>query len=205
MLSLSLCCTLRNKQDFCLKAIRGVNALHESCSLCTSLSPACVFKAVECQALSTCHHGWEEVVWWWRWAIPGGSSPSSHRCFWNRESRWLDHWFDNRLTAWDGYLLFFCIAGACSRSRQRRETWYAIIFLLFLAQFCTPGPRFLLLMEVLNLHIATSVTFSVTAGGLVKKILETKKDYELTPSSPKSKDQVGTRKNLVILAFSTRG
>lgn len=32
--------------------------------------------------------------------------------------------------------------------------------------------------------------FSLIKGGLVKKILETKKDYESSPSAIKSKDQV---------------
>lgn len=35
----------------------------------------------------------------------------------------------------------------------------------------------------------------LAVGGLVKKILETKKDYELTPSSPKTKEQVCTTSN----------
>lgn len=38
--------------------------------------------------------------------------------------------------------------------------------------------------------------FSLIKGGLVKKILETKKDYESSPSAPKSRDQVG---HLLIL------
>lgn len=41
-----------------------------------------------------------------------------------------------------------------------------------------------------ELQTSWSWILSSNAGGLVKKILETKKDYELTPSSSKSKEQV---------------
>lgn len=52
-------------------------------------------------------------------------------------------------------------------------------------------------------HLFFPVIVSLTEGGLVKKILETKKDYELSPSSPKSKEQVCTV--VVAEVVSTRG
>lgn len=54
---------------------------------------SCVFQAVECQAPSTRHSGWKEVVWrWrgWRWAISRGRGCSStHGCPWNGGGEWL--------------------------------------------------------------------------------------------------------------------
>lgn len=54
-----------------------------------------------------------------------------------------------------------------------------------------------------NRSFVFPVIVSLTEGGLVKKILETKKDYELSPSSPKSKEQVCTV--VVAEVVSTRG
>lgn len=50
----------------------------------------------------------------------------------------------------------------------------------------------------------SSLAVSHTVGGLVKKILETKKDYELSPSSPKSKEQV-CKSQHSFYSVTTRG
>lgn len=44
--------------------------------------------------------------------------------------------------------------------------------------------------EETDVSLLLSLFLSPSVGGLVKKILETKKDYESSPSSPKSKEQV---------------
>ncbi|KAM7380812.1 hypothetical protein PAMP_004085 [Pampus punctatissimus] len=56
----------------------------------------------------------------------------------------------------------------------------------FLVEEAVPPPSDAPEMEVESAHKLDS---EEKHGGLVKKILETKKDYELSPSSPKSKDQ----------------
>lgn len=83
---------------------------------------------------------------------------------------------------------------------------YVLIFLFCNNAPCSPE---FLLVEFINLVVGGNgyftfpVIVSLTLGGLVKKILETKKDYESSPSSPKSKEQVCTV--VVAIVVSTRG
>lgn len=180
-------------------------------------------QVVQCQAFSTSHHGWEEAVWrWggWRWAVcRGGGGPSTFRCCWDGGGKWLEQRvvqipLENINLA--KLSCVFSITGACQRTRQWRQTRYTVIFVLdfcFLVVFDgVVMPHFLLIFFLVvlchqvvwgNRSFTFPLVVSLSVGGLVKKILETKKDYELSPSSPKSKEQVCTA--VVALIVTTRG
>lgn len=78
------------------------------------------------------------------------------------------------------------------------------------SHFSSPSPQlFTKTVEGYPLTWTTlrMVNLFSSPGGLVKKILETKKDFETSPSSPKSKDQVKCQwcPTDVVILISTRG
>lgn len=98
---------------------------------------------------------------------------------------------------WIVILYFFPFQGQDLNGEDKHGTRSDLILTLFTAS------SFLILGGSLGAHLLSPgavrrltshlpLTVSLRAGSLVKKILETKKDYELSPSSPKSKEQVRT-------------